>query len=110
MPHLDNYDPDDIDDAEIPEETFEQREANRLRAEAALDHADERAGRVGGRRRLPGALEGAPGIILMLARQRRRKDMPGAVLAEERRGTHRRSPPVAVRGGGCQSIALFSGL
>ncbi len=93
MPHLDNYDPNDIDDAEIPEETFEQREANRLRAEAALDRADERAGRVGGRRRLPGALEGAPGIILMLARQRQRKDMPGAVLAEERRGTHRRSPP-----------------
>ena len=61
MPHLDNYDQGDIDDAELPEETFEQREAARLRAEAALDRADERAGRAGARRRLPGALEGALG-------------------------------------------------
>lgn len=59
MPHLDNYDQDDIDDGELPEETFEQREAARLRAEAALDRADDRAGRAGARRRLPGALEGA---------------------------------------------------
>ena len=58
MPHLDNYDQDDINDGELPEETFEQREAARLRAEAALDRADLRAGRVGARRRLPGALEG----------------------------------------------------
>jgi len=59
MPHLDNYDADDVDDGELPEETFEQREAARLRAEAALDREDERMGRAGGRRRLPGALEGA---------------------------------------------------
>ena len=59
MPHLDTYDQGDIDDGELPEETFEQREAARLRAEAALDRADERAGRAGARRRLPGALEGA---------------------------------------------------
>ena len=71
MPHLDNYDADDVDDGELPEETFEQREAARLRAEAALDREDERTGRAGGRRRLPGALEGARPLARELAALRR---------------------------------------
>lgn len=50
MPALDRYDPRDIDDEEVPE-TFEEREAARLRAERELDQAQGRR-----RTRLPGAL------------------------------------------------------
>jgi hypothetical protein len=50
MPALDRYDPRDIDDEEIAE-TFEAREAARLRAEEELDRAQGRR-----RARLPGAL------------------------------------------------------
>jgi hypothetical protein len=50
MPALDRYDRRDIDD-EAVEEGFEEREAARLRAEAAMDRAEGRR-----RTRLPGAL------------------------------------------------------
>lgn len=50
MPALDRYDARDIDDEEVPE-TFEEREAARLRAEREMDQAQGRR-----RARLPGAL------------------------------------------------------
>lgn len=59
MSGLDQYDQDDIDDADAGEDvTFEEAQAARLRAEAELDRRDVREGVGARRQRLPGALEG----------------------------------------------------
>ena len=66
MPGLDRYDAEGVDDEEMGEVSYEQAQAARLRAERELERRDVREGRFAGRRtRLPGALEGAPALLLV---------------------------------------------
>ena len=59
MPGLDKYEPNDIDDEDEHDVTYEEAQAARLRADRELDRRDVREGRATGRRqRLPEVLEG----------------------------------------------------
>ena len=58
MEHLDRYERDGIDADFVDDMDAEAALDARARAERDLDRRDVREGRVTGRRRLPGALEG----------------------------------------------------
>ena len=58
MEHLDRYERDGIDADFVDDMDAEAALDARARAEQDLDRRDAREGRVAGRRRLPGALEG----------------------------------------------------
>lgn len=67
MEHLDRYEREGIDEGFVEDITAEQAMGARAAAEDALERRDQREGRVTGRRRLPGALDGALTGTLVLA-------------------------------------------
>ena len=58
MEHLDRYEREGIDEGFMEDVTAEAAMGARAAAEEALARRDQREGRVTGRRRLPGALDG----------------------------------------------------